>query len=94
MKKPEGSMDIMSRHFKIYYQKLNTKVLKFIKILTFNVREDDLACIIETRSISLEYMSLKKLKVVYEEFLASYPTTLEQDYDLMRGENRSKLSLR
>jgi hypothetical protein len=31
----EDSMDIQSRHFRIYYQKLNTKVLKFIKILTF-----------------------------------------------------------
>ena len=72
-------MDIMSRHFKIYYQKLNTKVLKFIKILTFNVKEDDLACIIETRSMSLEYLSLKKLKSVYEEFLNSFSTTFEED---------------
>ena len=43
-----------------------TEVLKFIKILTFNVKEDDLACIVESRSLSLEYLSLKKLKTVYE----------------------------
>ena len=78
----------MSRHFKIYYQKLNTKVLKFIKILTFNVREDDLAVIVETRSISLEYLSFKRLKAVYEEFLANFPTTLEEDLRLLREERK------
>jgi hypothetical protein len=51
-------MDISSRHFRVYFQKLNTKVLKFIKILNFNVREDDISCIVETRSLSLEYISL------------------------------------
>ena len=93
MKTPQGSMDIMSRHFKIYYQKLNSKVLKFIKILTFNVREDDLACIVETRSVSLEYLSFKRLKGVYEEFLQSYPTTLEEDLHMMRNE-REEMSCR
>ena len=83
----------MSRHFKIYYQKLNTKVLKFIKILTFNVREDDLAVIVETRSISLEYLSFKRLKAVYEEFLAGFPTTLEEDLTLLR-ENRKDMTAR
>lgn len=78
----------MSRHFKIYYQKLNTKVLKFIKILTFNVREDDLAVIVETRSISLEYLSFKRLKAVYEEFLANFPTSLEEDLRLLREERK------
>ena len=53
-----NSMDVQSRHFKLHFQKLNTKVLKFIKILTFNVKEDDLACIVESRSISLEFLSL------------------------------------
>ena len=42
------------------------KVLKFIKILTFNVKEDDIKCIIQNRSLSLEYLSVKKLKGVYE----------------------------
>ena len=93
MTKPEGSMDIMSRHFKIYYQKFNTKVLKFIKILTFNVREDDLATIVETRSISLEYLSMKRLKTVYEEFFASYPTTLDEDLDMLRNQ-RQEMSIR
>ncbi len=53
-----NSMDISSRHFRVYFQKLNTKVLKFLKILNFNVREDDISCIVETRSLSLEYISL------------------------------------
>jgi len=34
------------------------KILKFLKILNFNVKEDDINCIIETRSLSLEYISL------------------------------------
>lgn len=63
------TMDISSRHFRVYFQKLNTKVLKFIKILTFNVHDDDISCIVETRSLSLEYISLQKLVKVYEEFL-------------------------
>ena len=86
-------MDVQSRHFKIYYQKLNTKVLKFIKILTFNVKEDDIACIIESRSLSLEYMSLTKLKQVYSDFLAQFPTTLEEDMKLLRGD-RKNLNIR
>jgi hypothetical protein len=68
-------------------------VLKFIKILTFNVKEDDLACIVESRSISLEYLSFQKLKNVYEEFLAQFPTSLEEDLDLIRN-HRSTLSIR
>ena len=54
-KKTEGDVNVQSRHFKIYYQKLNTKVLKFVKILNFDIGRDDLEAIIETRSLSLEY---------------------------------------
>lgn len=50
-----GDVNVQSRHFKIYYQKLNTKVLKFVKILNFDVKRDDIDAIIETRSLSLEY---------------------------------------
>ena len=53
-----GSVEVSSRHFRIHYQTFNMKVLKFIKILTFNVKQDEIACIIETRSLSLEYLSL------------------------------------
>jgi hypothetical protein len=63
-------------------------VLKFIKILTFNVKEDDIACIVESRSLSLEYLSFKKLKNVYEQFLATFPTTLQEDLDILKGEKR------
>ena len=53
-----GCVNVSSRHFKVHYHAFNTKVLKFIKILSFNVKEDDISCIIETRSLSLEYISL------------------------------------
>jgi len=76
-KKGEGDVNVQSRHFKIYYQKLNTKVLKFVKILNFDIGRDDLEAIIETRSLSLEYQSLQKVQVVYEDFLESFPTTLK-----------------
>lgn len=66
-------------------------MLKFIKILTFNVREDDISCIVETRSLSLEYISLQKLKKVYEDFLGNFPTTLKEDNRIMK-EDLSKLS--
>jgi len=54
-------------------------VLKFVKILNFDVQRDDIDAIIETRSLSLEYMSMQKLKTVYEEFLEGFPTTLKED---------------
>mmetsp|Transcript_16534 Transcript_16534/g.15834 ORF Transcript_16534/g.15834 Transcript_16534/m.15834 type:complete len:86 (-) Transcript_16534:101-358(-) len=30
-------LDVSSRHFKLYYQRLNTKILKFMKILNLNI---------------------------------------------------------
>jgi hypothetical protein len=66
-------------------------VLKFIKILNFNVHEDDISCIVETRSLSLEYISLQKLITVYQEFLESFPTTLKEDNRIMR-EDMAKLN--
>lgn len=68
-------------------------MLKFIKILTFNVKEDDIACIIESRSLSLEYLSLTKLRQVYTDFLSHFPTTLEQDMKILRGD-RKNLNIR
>lgn len=62
--------------------------------MTFNVHEDDLACIIESRSLSLEYLSFKRLRTVYEQFLTSFETTLEEDLRLLRGEERKNLSVR
>ena len=69
------------------------KVLKFIKILNIDVKEDDIACIIETRSLSLEYISFQKLRKVYEDFLTSFATTLTEDLKLLKDpETRKKLS--
>jgi len=59
--KMRGGVNVSSRHFKVHYHYFNMKVLKFIKILSFNVKEDDISCIVETRSLSLEYISLQKL---------------------------------
>ena len=56
--KQRGGVSVSSRHFKVHYHHFNMKVLKFIKILSFNVKEDDISCIVETRSLSLEYISL------------------------------------
>ena len=60
--------------------------MKFLKILTFNVKEDDISCIVETRSLSLEYISMQKLKIVYEEFLESFPTTLKEDLRIINDD--------
>jgi len=79
----------------VHYHAFNTKVLKFIKILTFNVKEDDISCIIETRSLSLEYLSLQRLKTVYEDFLGVFPTTLQEDMRILRDKKqRSELTCR
>lgn len=53
-----GGVNVSSRHFKVHYHYFNMKVLKFMKILSFNVKQDDLSCIVETRSLSLEYIAL------------------------------------
>ena len=41
----------------------------------------------------MEYLSMQKLKSVYEEFLANFPTTLEQDMDMLRNQ-RAGMSVR
>ena len=79
----------------MHYHSFNTKVLKFVKILTFNVKDDDISCIIETRSLSLEFLSMQKLKKVYEDFLDVFPTTLSEDMRMLRSkEESSKLTCR
>ena len=62
-----------------------------MKILYFNLQEDDINCIIEQRSLSLEYISFQRLKTVYEEFLTSFPTSLAEDQRIMK-EKRPSLS--
>ena len=69
-------MDVHCKHFRITHR-LNTKIIKFVKILNRKIRSDNMNSILETRSIGLEYVSLKRLHVVYENFLKSFPTTLE-----------------
>jgi hypothetical protein len=51
-------------------------MLKFVKVINFNVKNDDITTVIETRSLSLEYISLQKLKGVYEDFLNNFATSL------------------
>lgn len=63
-------------------------MLKFVKILTYDVKRDEINCIIETRSLSLEYLSLQKLRKVYDDFLKSFPTTLEQDMKTLRDQEK------
>ena len=50
--------------------------------------------IVETRSLSLEYLSFKKLLGVYERFLESFPTSLAQDLETLRGPERKNLTVR
>ena len=59
--------------------------------MNFNVHEDDISCIVETRSLSLEYISLQKLMKVYQEFLESFPTTLSEDNHILK-EKSAKLN--
>lgn len=66
-----------------------------MKILHFNVKEDDLECIMGTRSISLEFVALQNLRKLYQDFLDQFPTTLEQDMAVIRDESqREALSAR
>ena len=90
-----GGVQVSSRHFKVHYHHFNMKVLKFMKILSFNVKEDDISCIVETRSLSLEYISMQKLQKVYQDFLDQFPTTLQQDMaDLRNPEKLKTMSVR
>lgn len=93
--KIKGGVQVSSRHFKVHYHHFNMKVLKFMKILSFNVKEDDISCIVETRSLSLEYIGLQKLAKVYQDFLDQFPTTLSQDmHDLRNAGKLKELSVR
>ena len=65
-------------------------MLKFIKIINFNVKTDDITTVVETRSLSLEYISFQKLKAVYEDFLNNFLTTLKEDLDFMRDSEKMK----
>jgi hypothetical protein len=70
-------------------------MLKFIKIINFNVKTDEISTVVETRSLSLEYVSFQKLKAVYEDFLNNFPTTLREDLDFMKDPIRmNELSVR
>jgi len=70
-------------------------MLKFIKIINFNVKTDEISTVVETRSLSLEYVSFQKLRAVYEDFLNNFPTTLREDLDFMKDPIRmKKLSVR
>ena len=86
----EGVVSIQSRHFKVYYQKFNTKMLKFVKIINFDVKKDDIACVFEARSISLEYMCIKKLILIYQDFLNMFGTSLDEDMTIMRSPAHQK----
>jgi hypothetical protein len=59
-------------------------MLKFVKIVNFDVQKDDIACVLEARSVSLEYLCVKKLLGIYQEFLNMFPTSLDEDMRQMR----------
>ncbi len=61
-------------------------MLKFVKILTYDVKRDEINCIIETRSLSLEYLSMQKLRKVYDDFLKSFATSLDYDMKILRDQ--------
>jgi hypothetical protein len=70
-------------------------VLKFVKILTYDVKRDEINCIIETRSLSLEYLSMQKLRKVYDDFLKSFTTSLDYDMKILRDQQQvEKLTCR
>lgn len=44
-------------------------MLQFVKIVNMDIKKDDLSAVLETRSLSLEYLSMQKLIKIYEDFL-------------------------
>ena len=70
-------------------------MLKFVKIVNFDVKKDDIACVLQARSVSLEYLCVKKLLAIYNEFLNMFPTSLDEDMKQLRDPAFQKqLSLR
>lgn len=49
------------KSFKIFDQKFNTKILKFIKVLNCTLNENMVGNVLECKSVSLEYISLMRL---------------------------------
>ena len=60
-------------------------MLKFVKIVNFDVKKDEIACVLEARSISLEYMCIKKLIFIYQDFLNMFGTSLDEDLKILRS---------
>jgi hypothetical protein len=65
-------------------------MLQFVKIVNMDIKKDDLSAVLETRSLSLEYLSMQKLIKIYEDFLKQFPTKLEDDMAILRDEKKAK----
>ena len=72
------------KEFKIFDQRFNTKILKFIKVLNCTINKSMVSNILESKSIALEYISLMRLKQVYQNFLQTkFKTTINFDMNLL-----------
>ena len=61
---------VSSRPFKVHHHCFNTKMLEFMKVLSLDVEKDEISrCILETRSLRLEYIALSKLAKIYQQYL-------------------------
>lgn len=72
------------KEFKIFEQRFNTKILKFIKLLNCTVSKSMVSNVLESKSVALEYISLLRLKQVFQNFLQTkFPTTINHDMNIL-----------
>jgi len=53
-----SSEEKIVKEFKIFDQRFNTKILKFIKVLNCTISKTMVSNVLESKSLALEYISL------------------------------------
>src|SRR4051812_3486044 len=85
---------IYLRHFKIYSHKLNTskyyfiyllsiEIITLIKFLSGDIYKDKVAHIFEPSDLQLELYAFKRVKIIYEDFLNTFATTIDTDQQML-----------
>jgi hypothetical protein len=71
------------KSFKIFDQTFNSKILKFIKVLNCTMNESMVGNVLDCRSVSLEYISLMRLRQIYINFLSKFATKIQEDMQML-----------
>jgi len=81
-----GESNYNNKEFKIFTDRINIKLLKFVKICTFSQKDYPLTTILKPKVLEIEQRAIEKAISHLQLTLQAYPTTLEQDLEEIRTE--------